>query len=200
MGSLRRLLHHGTGMARLVRGVPDREVVLLIFLMNGMFRLYGSESAFSQNIGVGYPALPNIAGLVEQIDVTVNVQILDFATELDMIYKGEHDAFIMGFVPAGDDGDFLHDSLYTSGDYTQNTAAYSSARYDELMDTARVSQDPAVRQDCYAQVQDLLNEELPWIPLANATYDYGMRATLTGLDPDIQGTVYLGAIRPKETV
>ena len=135
-----------------------------------------------------------------QIDVTVNVQILDFATELDMIYKGEHDAFIMGFVPAGDDGDFLHDSLYTSGDYTQNTAAYSSARYDELMDTARVSQDPAVRQDCYAQVQDLLNEELPWIPLANAIYDYGMRATLTGLDPDIQGTVYLGAIRPKETV
>ncbi len=51
-------------------------VVLLIFLMNGMFRLYGSESAFSQNIGVGYPALPNIAGLVEQIDVTVKQQML----------------------------------------------------------------------------------------------------------------------------
>ncbi len=51
-------------------------IVLLVLLMNGMLGLYGAQSAFSQNIGVGYPAIPEIAGLVEQIDVTVKQQML----------------------------------------------------------------------------------------------------------------------------
>ena len=133
-----------------------------------------------------------------QIGVTANVQIMEFATELDMIHNGEHDAFIMGFVSAGDDGDFLHDNFYSTEGYAQNTAGYKNELYDELMDTARTSLDPEVRQDCYAQVQDLLNEELPWIPIANATNDYGMRATLTGLDPDSQAICHFRWVRPKE--
>ncbi|MDE7009714.1 MAG: ABC transporter substrate-binding protein [Oscillospiraceae bacterium] len=133
-----------------------------------------------------------------QIGVTANVQILEFATELDMIHRGEHDAFIMGFVSAGDDGDFLHDNFYSSdNDYVQNTSGYKNARYDEIMDKARTSLDPAIRQECYAEVQELLNEDLPWLPIACATNDYGMRATLTGLDPDPQGILHFRWVQPK---
>lgn len=51
-------------------------VVFLVLIMNNMLAYYGSQSGFSQNIGVGYPAVPDMAGLVEQIDVTVKQQML----------------------------------------------------------------------------------------------------------------------------
>ena len=133
-----------------------------------------------------------------QIGVTANVQILDFATELDMIYEGKHDAFIMGFVSAGNDGDFLHDNFYSTEDYTQNTSGYKNERYDEIMDIARTSLDPEVRQQCYAEVQELLAEDLPWIPIASATNEFGVRATLTGVDPDFQAIMHFRWIQPKE--
>ena len=133
-----------------------------------------------------------------QIGVKANVQIMEFATELDKIYAGEHDAFIMGFVSAGDDGDFLHDNFYSTEDYSQNTAGYKNPEYDELMDTARTSLDPEVRQDCYAKVQVLLQDELPWIPIACATNNFGVRATLTGVDPDPQAIMHFRWMRPKE--
>ena len=49
-------------------------VAFLLFIVNNALSLYGSESAFSQNIGIGYPAVPDMAGLVEQIDVVVKQQ------------------------------------------------------------------------------------------------------------------------------
>lgn len=49
-------------------------VAFLLFIVNNALALYGSESAFSQNIGIGYPAVPDMAGLVEQIDVVVKQQ------------------------------------------------------------------------------------------------------------------------------
>ena len=132
-----------------------------------------------------------------QIGVTANVQIMEFATELEKIYAGEHDCFIMGFVSAGDDGDFLHDNFYSTKDYYDNTSAYQNERYDELMDIARTSLDPEKRQECYTEVQKILNEDLPWIPIACATQEYGMRATLTGLDPDSQGILHFRWVQPK---
>lgn len=51
-------------------------VAFLVLLMNSALSVYGSQSGFSQNIGVGYPAIPEMTGLVEQIDVTVKQQLL----------------------------------------------------------------------------------------------------------------------------
>lgn len=132
-----------------------------------------------------------------QIGVTTEVQIMEFAAELEQIYQGNHDAFIMGFVSAGDDGDFLHDNFYSKLDYYQNTAGYQNEEYDQLMDTARTSLDPEVRQDCYTKVQSLLRTQLPWIPIACGQQIYGMRATLTGLDPDSQGILHFRWVAPK---
>ncbi len=51
---------------------------ILLFLMSVSTSYFGSINSFSQNIGVGYPALPSIAGMAESIDLSVNVQMYLF--------------------------------------------------------------------------------------------------------------------------
>jgi len=50
-------------------------VAFLMLILNNAMSLYGSESGFSQNIGIGYPAIPDMSGLVEQIDLVVKQQL-----------------------------------------------------------------------------------------------------------------------------
>ena len=132
------------------------------------------------------------------IGVKANVQIMEFGSYLEKLANGEHDIYMLGFVSAGDDGDYLHDMFYSTYDYTRNKQAYKNPEYDEAIDMARVSSDPAVRQECYDKVQSIIRHDLPWIPLACGTYTYGIRSTLTGMELQPAGNPHLCWITPKE--
>jgi len=51
-------------------------LILLVFFMNQYTRIFGSLSGFSQNLGVGYPATPDMTGLVESINLSVKQNFL----------------------------------------------------------------------------------------------------------------------------
>ena len=132
-----------------------------------------------------------------QIGVTVEYTIMEFASMLELESAGEHDCFIQGFVSVANSGDTMYDKFYSTSGYTSNTAAYQNPKFDELMDTARGEFDDATRKEIYAEVQDLLREELPWIYLQFNENLYGIRSTLTGFNIDPGAMPRFATIVPK---
>lgn len=132
-----------------------------------------------------------------QIGVKANVQIMEFGTYLEKTANGEHDCYILGFVSAGDDGDYLHDMFHSTKGYTNNRQAYKNPAYDEAIDSARVSSDQAFRQEMFEEVQSIIRNDLPWIPIGCGTYTYGLRSTLTNMEPQPAGNPHIYWVVPK---
>lgn len=133
-----------------------------------------------------------------KIGIKTNVEVMEFGAYLDKIHAGEHDMFILGFTSGGNDGAFARSGFYTEKDgFNSNTSGYSNPRYDELADLAYVEIDPVKRQTYYDEIQEILREDLPWIPLRCGETIYGIRSTLTGMDKDAQSKPMLKFIQPK---
>lgn len=115
-----------------------------------------------------------------KIGVKTEVQIMEFATFISRLDAGEHDAYMLGWGPVANDGDFIHDTFYSTSPYHDNMAAYKNARFDEIVDAARIEFDPEKRKEYYAEVQSIMRKDLPWLPIDFAGYIIGTRATLSG--------------------
>ena len=68
-----------------------------------------------------------------------------------------------------------------------NYGSYQNPLFDELADAGRYEMDEDARREVYAEMQNLLREELPWIPIAYVYETVGVRSTLTGVDLDKNG-------------
>lgn len=129
-----------------------------------------------------------------QIGIKVNVEVMEFGSELEKINNGEHEMFIIGFTSGGNDSAFAHDLFYTGSG--SNNARYSNPEYDRLADLAYVELDTEKRHEYEIEIQNLLRDELPWIPLRCDEAIYGVRSTLTGMDKDAQSKPQFRNIRP----
>ena len=132
-----------------------------------------------------------------QIGVTLNVEIMEFATLLELLDTGGHDIFMMGWVLGGNDGDFIHDLFHTTLGFENNRPGYENKEFDRMVDAARVSMDQDERNELYSQIQDLLRAELPWIPVQHGEAIYGLRSTLKDVDVQPEMCTRIATIRPK---
>lgn len=66
-----------------------------------------------------------------------------------------------------------------------NVSQYKSPGVDTLLARGRQEYNLAKRKDIYAKVQELINDDLPYIPLFNPAYVYGAKAGLEGYQPNV---------------
>lgn len=87
------------------------------------------------------------------------------------------------------DGDLsLFPLLHSSRAYQgfDNPGGYASARVDAALEQGRASGDPEQRAEAYAEVQEQLARDLPWIFLVHVEHDYVIRSGLwQGYDVDL---------------
>ncbi len=100
-----------------------------------------------------------------QIGIEVTTEILEWATYLDGTSAGNHEMFILGWVAVTGDPDYGLYACFHSDTHgaSGNRSFYSNDRVDELLDLARSSADPDVREEAYMEVQEIIVEEAPWI-------------------------------------
>ena len=91
-----------------------------------------------------------------------------------------------------------HDYFYSTQNVNMNYGAYKNPDYDALADSGRYELDDGKRREIYSEMQNLLREDLPWIPLAYAYESVGIRSTLTGADLDKNGQPRFQFICPVE--
>jgi len=96
------------------------------------------------------------------IGIDVEIQILEWGTYLEQTAEGLHDMFLLGWVTMTGDADYGIFPLWHSGEIGgANRFFYDNPVVDDLLERARVSQDPAERDALYREVTEILVYDAP---------------------------------------
>jgi peptide/nickel transport system substrate-binding protein len=125
------------------------------------------------------PYMPNGKGIAEamqadlqKVGIKVNLVTREWGTYLQETGKGRHSMALLGWT--GDNGDpdnFLNvllSSQTATPENAQNIAYYKNLRVDKLLQTGQSTTDEAERQRVYYQAQEIIHEDVPWVPIAYA--------------------------------
>ncbi len=97
-----------------------------------------------------------IAGQLAEIGITVNIELIEWATWLEDVYSNaQYEATIIGLTGKLDPDAIL--GRYESS-YSSNFFNFSDARYDELIKAAKTESDDAKRVEMYKECQQILTE------------------------------------------
>lgn len=109
---------------------------------------------------------------LKAIGVDAAIKTVEWGTYLDAVQHGRHAVALFGWT--GDNGDpdnFLYPLLDAESTRlpSQNIAFYRGAAVHQLLVRAQVETDPAKRDTLYQQVQAIVHDDAPWVPIAHMT-------------------------------
>ena len=109
-----------------------------------------------------------IQGWQQNLSVEVSVRQLETENFLYNLKKEKDEMFALGWVADyPDPHNFLDVLFYTGGEY--NIFEYSNPDVDVLLDGAAIEQDEAARLAMYRQVEQLVVDDAPCLPLFHGT-------------------------------
>jgi peptide/nickel transport system substrate-binding protein len=124
-----------------------------------------------------------IAANLAEIDVTVEIRTLDFATWLDEQGQGNFDAFFLGWLGNLDPDDFYFAQHRTDGGF--NFQGYSNPEVDELLDAGRIETDQDARKALYDDAARMIVDDASYVYLYNPD-------VIQGWSPDVEGYTVRG--------
>lgn len=142
------------------------------------------------------PYMPDGQKIAEAIqknlaDVGMKSKIVSYewGVYLDKAEKGEADAFLLGWT--GDNGDadnFLYALLDEDSIGSNNYTYYKNSKTHKLLIEAQTEVDEEKRNALYKEVQEIFNEEAPWVPLAHSTPLLASKSDVINLLPHPTGS------------
>lgn len=105
-----------------------------------------------------------------EVGITAEIVSYEWATYLEKAANGEADAFLLGWT--GDNGDadnFLYVLLDQDNIGSNNYTYYENQELHDILIEAQTEVDEEVRNELYAEAQEIIHEDAPWVPLAHST-------------------------------
>lgn len=133
-------------------------------------------------VGGGASASIDTQAFLEQwrdVGITVEIRQADFATYLSEVGSGRVQMFGAGWVMDYPDPESILDLKFHS-ESQLNDVSYKNPEVDDLLDRARIEPDPQRRIDLYKQVEQLLIDNVVWIPLYFAQSHVVVNADVDG--------------------
>ena len=146
---------------------------------------------------------PNAAKMAELIqrylaDVGIRATIVtyDWTTFRRHLREGLHDSVLIGWAADNGDPDNFYRPLLSCGAIPSGTnrAMWCNNDYDKLLNEALQTEDTAQRKAIYQQVNRLLYEQLPIVPIAHAYRYRAYRDELEGMTINPYGGVRFGGV------
>ncbi|KUP08525.1 peptide ABC transporter substrate-binding protein [Bacillus coahuilensis p1.1.43] len=137
----------------------------------------------------GQKAAELIQADLEKVGITAEIVSFEWATYLEKARNGEADAFLLGWT--GDNGDadnFLYVLLDQDNIGSNNYSYYSNDELHELLVTAQSESDESKRNDLYAEAQEIIYQDAPWVPLVHSTPLLGVSKNVKGYVPHPTGS------------
>ena len=108
-----------------------------------------------------------------------------YAQHLAAVEAGEHDLCLFGWVgDTGDPDNFLYVLFHSDnagGNDPNDVAFYRDDEVDKWLLEAQGTADEPTRAGLYAEVQDKIAADAPWVPIAHSELIVAGRAELEGL-------------------
>jgi peptide/nickel transport system substrate-binding protein len=123
-----------------------------------------------------------IAAQLRDVGVDVTLETFEFSTFTARLDYGEHDMFLLGWVCVGGDADYGLFPLFHSANHGApgNRTFYTNADVDRLLEEGRAATSDAERLRIYAEVQEILRNDAPWLLL-------NQNETLMAVATDLRG-------------
>jgi peptide/nickel transport system substrate-binding protein len=104
---------------------------------------------------------------LHEVGIALDIRTYEFATFFADVTKGAYQIHSLRWIGGNQDPD-IFENLFDSGSFAPkraNRTFYSNPRMDELIREGRSTLDQAKRKAIYAQIQQILAEDLPYINL-----------------------------------
>jgi ABC-type transport system substrate-binding protein len=101
------------------------------------------------------------------VGIALDIRTFEFATFFADVTHGEFQLYSLRWIGGNEDPD-IFEYVFHSSRFTPkgaNRGFYANPRVDSLIDQARQELDPNIRKQLYAEVQDILAQDLPSINL-----------------------------------
>ena len=128
----------------------------------------GYADGFSTTIWTNdNPVRQNVAIVLQEelkkLNITAEIEVMEFGSYLEKTAAGEHDMFILGWSNSTGDADYGLYALFHSSQHGDpgNRSFYSSAKVDELLDKGRREADQVAREAIYKEAIQLISDESP---------------------------------------
>lgn len=118
------------------------------------------------------------------INIDASIEVLEWGAFLDGTSRGEHEMFLLGWVASTGDADFglVPQFSSSSAGSAGNRTFYRNAEVDELLMRARGSIDQEERLELYGQVQEIIQEEVPFFSLYNRYMNVGVNKNVSNFN------------------
>jgi peptide/nickel transport system substrate-binding protein len=128
-----------------------------------------------------------IQSMVREAGFDLKIKTMEFASSLQAGYKGDFNAYLIGWSGRADADGNMWALMHTGG--TFNYGHHSNPAMDKLLDDARLVTDIAQRRDIYAKVWDIQRQDLPLVYLYIARNIVGLRQDLDGFQQVPDGLI-----------
>lgn len=123
-----------------------------------------------------------IQAQLKEIGINIKIEILEWAAFLTATGTGKSDLFMLGWSNSSGDADYgigsvLHSSMKGS---SGNRSFFDNPAFDALLDKGKVELDSTKRSELYAQAQNIMNEEVPVLPIYFMPASAGIREEVKG--------------------
>jgi peptide/nickel transport system substrate-binding protein len=180
----------------------DEATAAHTFDPNRIYRLFASTTPRA------YMSVPErIARYLQvalaQVGVRVELVLQPIGQHLASVSRGDHDLALFGWIgDTGDPDNFLYVLLHSDNAVAgsaQNISFYRNAEVDRMLIAAQAAVDQQTRSAIYAEVQDRVAEDAPWVPIAHTELVVATRADIDQVILTPLGHVLYTMIRRKES-
>ena len=116
-----------------------------------------------------------------------SLEPLDTVPLLTARREGTFDGSIQGNTYRFDPDDFYGRNLHSKSRYAQVLSGWHNARYDQLVEEAKRTLDPARRKELYTEGWSIVNQELPHFHLHEVVITSAAIKALKGYQPGVTG-------------
>jgi peptide/nickel transport system substrate-binding protein len=140
------------------------------------------ELAFNQSPELTRIAERLQAQMKENIGLKVSLKPMEFGALLNYIKTGkEHDMFLLSWSGTVDPDGVLF-PLFHSKNFgaAGNRTFYKNERVDQLLGAAQRTIDQSERRQLYAEAQELIARDAPWLPIRHSVVSAALRPNVRG--------------------
>jgi len=185
----------------LARKLLDEATDAHAFDPKRIYRLFASTAPRAY-MSVPERIARNLQVALAQVGVRVELVLQPFPQNLASVSRGDHDMALFGWIgDTGDPDNFLYVLLHSDNTVrgtAQNISFYRNPEVDHLLVEAQASVDQSVRSAIYAEVQDRVAEDAPWVTIAHTELVVATRADIDQVILTPLGHLLYDLIRRRE--